>query len=145
MARSSDLVKSIFAINSCTKAFTGVAIMQLVEEGRVDLSAQYPAISMLFPVNGNQQRYDAAGESKRDNGNYSTSRDPDPRFRPVISPAFSTLSRSRFTNFSPFSHGPFSASLFSSLNEQILWPQFGHKQNLRPPTLATLNNSCVCC
>ncbi|GAB4033001.1 serine hydrolase [Spirosoma jeollabukense] len=31
--------KSIFAINSCTKAFTGVAIMQLVEEGQVDLSA----------------------------------------------------------------------------------------------------------
>ncbi|GAB2518669.1 serine hydrolase [Spirosoma aerophilum] len=31
--------KSIFAINSCTKAFTGVAIMQLVEEGKVDLGA----------------------------------------------------------------------------------------------------------
>jgi len=31
--------KSVFAINSCTKAFTGVAIMQLVEEGRIDLSA----------------------------------------------------------------------------------------------------------
>lgn len=31
--------KSIFAINSCTKAFTGVAIMQLVEAGKVDLSA----------------------------------------------------------------------------------------------------------
>lgn len=31
--------KSIFAINSCTKAFTGVAIMQLVEEGKIDLSA----------------------------------------------------------------------------------------------------------
>ena len=31
--------QSIFAINSCTKAFTGVAIMQLVEEGKVDLSA----------------------------------------------------------------------------------------------------------
>ena len=31
--------KSIFAINSCTKAFTGVAIMQLVEDGKVDLSA----------------------------------------------------------------------------------------------------------
>ncbi|HVE58470.1 MAG TPA: serine hydrolase, partial [Pyrinomonadaceae bacterium] len=31
--------RSIFAINSCTKAFTGVAMMQLVEEGKVDLSA----------------------------------------------------------------------------------------------------------
>ena len=31
--------KSVFAINSCTKAFTGVGIMQLVEEGKVDLSA----------------------------------------------------------------------------------------------------------
>ncbi|GAB3025327.1 serine hydrolase [Spirosoma pulveris] len=31
--------RSIFAINSCTKAFTGVAIMQLVEEGKVDLGA----------------------------------------------------------------------------------------------------------
>ncbi len=30
---------SIFAINSCTKAFTGVAIMQLVEAGKVDLAA----------------------------------------------------------------------------------------------------------
>lgn len=31
--------KSIFAINSCTKAFTGVAIMQLAEEGKLNLSA----------------------------------------------------------------------------------------------------------
>lgn len=31
--------QSIFAINSCTKAFTGVAVMQLVEEGKLDLSA----------------------------------------------------------------------------------------------------------
>jgi CubicO group peptidase (beta-lactamase class C family) len=31
--------RSVFSINSCTKAFTGVAIMQLVEEGKVDLSA----------------------------------------------------------------------------------------------------------
>jgi CubicO group peptidase (beta-lactamase class C family) len=31
--------ESIFPINSCTKAFTGVAIMQLVEEGKLDLSA----------------------------------------------------------------------------------------------------------
>jgi CubicO group peptidase (beta-lactamase class C family) len=29
----------VFPINSCTKAFTGVAIMQLVEEGKLDLSA----------------------------------------------------------------------------------------------------------
>lgn len=31
--------QSIFPINSCTKAFTGVAVMQLVEEGKIDLSA----------------------------------------------------------------------------------------------------------
>ena len=31
--------KTIFPIYSCTKAFTGVAIMQLVEEGKVELSA----------------------------------------------------------------------------------------------------------
>ncbi|GAB3927179.1 hypothetical protein GCM10028804_31930 [Larkinella terrae] len=31
--------RSIFPIYSCTKAFTGVAIMQLVEEGKVDLAA----------------------------------------------------------------------------------------------------------
>lgn len=31
--------QSVFAINSCTKAFTGVAIMQLVEEGKIDLMA----------------------------------------------------------------------------------------------------------
>jgi CubicO group peptidase (beta-lactamase class C family) len=31
--------RSIFPINSCTKAFTGVAIMQLVEEGKIDLSS----------------------------------------------------------------------------------------------------------
>lgn len=31
--------KSVFSINSCTKAFTGVAMMQLVEEGKVDLAA----------------------------------------------------------------------------------------------------------
>ncbi|NLR78453.1 serine hydrolase [Chitinophaga eiseniae] len=30
---------SIFAINSCTKAFTGVAIMQLVEQGTISLDA----------------------------------------------------------------------------------------------------------
>ena len=31
--------KTVFPIYSCTKAFTGVAIMQLVEEGKVDLDA----------------------------------------------------------------------------------------------------------
>lgn len=31
--------KTIFAINSCTKAITGVAMMQLAEEGKVDLNA----------------------------------------------------------------------------------------------------------
>lgn len=31
--------RSIFPIYSCTKAFTGLAIMQLVEEGKVDLAA----------------------------------------------------------------------------------------------------------
>jgi CubicO group peptidase (beta-lactamase class C family) len=31
--------RSVFAINSCTKAFTGVAIMQLVEGGKLELSA----------------------------------------------------------------------------------------------------------
>jgi CubicO group peptidase (beta-lactamase class C family) len=31
--------KSIFSINSCTKAFTGVAVMQLAEEGKIDLAA----------------------------------------------------------------------------------------------------------
>src|SRR5215211_9313397 len=31
--------KTVFPIYSCTKAFTGVAIMQLVEDGKVDLSA----------------------------------------------------------------------------------------------------------
>jgi len=31
--------KTVFPIYSCTKAFTGVAVMQLVEEGKVELSA----------------------------------------------------------------------------------------------------------
>ena len=31
--------KSIFGIYSCTKAFTGVAVMQLVEDGKLDLAA----------------------------------------------------------------------------------------------------------
>src|SRR6185369_1164830 len=30
---------SVFGIYSCTKAFTGVAIMQLVEDGKLDLAA----------------------------------------------------------------------------------------------------------
>lgn len=37
--------KSIFAINSCTKVFTAVAIMQLVEQGKLNLSA--PASAYL--------------------------------------------------------------------------------------------------
>lgn len=50
--------QSIFAINSCTKAFTGVAVMQLVEEGKLDLTApisQYidslPAQWQLIKIN----------------------------------------------------------------------------------------------
>src|SRR5215218_6382133 len=31
--------KSVFPINSCTKAFTGVAVMQMVEDGKIELSA----------------------------------------------------------------------------------------------------------
>ncbi|GAB3318839.1 hypothetical protein GCM10027299_10870 [Larkinella ripae] len=31
--------RTVFSINSCTKAFTGVALMQLVEEGKVELAA----------------------------------------------------------------------------------------------------------
>jgi CubicO group peptidase (beta-lactamase class C family) len=31
--------RTVFPINSCTKAFTGVAVMQLVEEGKLELSA----------------------------------------------------------------------------------------------------------
>ncbi|WP_375434381.1 serine hydrolase [uncultured Hymenobacter sp.] len=31
--------RSVFPLNSCTKAFTGVALLQLVEEGKVDLAA----------------------------------------------------------------------------------------------------------
>jgi CubicO group peptidase (beta-lactamase class C family) len=41
--------QSVFAINSCTKAFTGVAIMQLVEEGKVDLSAPVSAYLDSLP------------------------------------------------------------------------------------------------
>lgn len=35
--------RSIFPINSCTKAFTGVAIMQLVEQGKIDLASPVSA------------------------------------------------------------------------------------------------------
>ncbi len=42
--------KSVFAINSCTKAFTGVAIMQLVEEGKVELSAPVSRYLEGLPV-----------------------------------------------------------------------------------------------
>ena len=42
--------KSIFAINSCTKAFTGVAIMQLAEEGKIDLSAPVSSYLDGLPV-----------------------------------------------------------------------------------------------
>jgi CubicO group peptidase (beta-lactamase class C family) len=42
--------RSIFAINSCTKSFTGVAIMQLVEEGKVELSAPVSRYLDSLPV-----------------------------------------------------------------------------------------------
>ncbi len=42
--------KSVFAINSRTKAFTGVAIMQLVEEGKVELSAPVSRYLEGLPV-----------------------------------------------------------------------------------------------
>lgn len=42
--------KSIFPINSCTKAFTGVAIMQLVEDGKIDLSAPVSAYLEGLPA-----------------------------------------------------------------------------------------------
>jgi|SRR5687768_5479370 len=42
--------RSIFPINSCTKAFTGVAIMQLVEEGKIDLSAPVSAYLEGLPA-----------------------------------------------------------------------------------------------
>ncbi len=37
---------TVFAINSMTKAFTGIAIMQLVEEGKIDLTAR---VSSFLP------------------------------------------------------------------------------------------------
>lgn len=42
--------KTIFAINSCTKAFTGVAVMQLVEEGKLDLTAPISAYIDSLPA-----------------------------------------------------------------------------------------------
>lgn len=43
--------QSIFAINSCTKVFTAVAIMQLVEEGKIDLSAPVSTYLDSLPDN----------------------------------------------------------------------------------------------
>lgn len=43
--------RSVFSINSCTKAFTGVAMMQLVEEGKVDLSAPVSQYLADLPAN----------------------------------------------------------------------------------------------
>lgn len=42
--------KTVFSINSCTKAFTGVAIMQLVEEGKIDLEAPVSRYVENLPV-----------------------------------------------------------------------------------------------
>jgi len=42
--------RSIFPINSCTKAFTGVAVMQLAEEGKIDLSAPVSAYLDSLPA-----------------------------------------------------------------------------------------------
>lgn len=43
--------KSIFAINSCTKVFTAVAIMQLVEQGKLNLSAPVSTYLNDLPAN----------------------------------------------------------------------------------------------
>lgn len=43
--------KTIFAINSCTKVFTGVAIMQLVEDGKINLSAPVSKYLDDLPAN----------------------------------------------------------------------------------------------
>ncbi|GAB4050550.1 serine hydrolase [Spirosoma litoris] len=43
--------RSVFMINSCTKAFTGVAMMQLVEEGIVDLGAPVSRYLDGLPAN----------------------------------------------------------------------------------------------
>ncbi|MFD2936688.1 serine hydrolase [Spirosoma flavum] len=42
--------QSVFSINSCTKAFTGVAIMQLVEEGKVTLTAPVSRYLDSLPI-----------------------------------------------------------------------------------------------
>lgn len=42
--------QTVFSLNSCTKAFTGVAIMQLVEEGKVDLEAPVSRYVENLPV-----------------------------------------------------------------------------------------------
>jgi CubicO group peptidase (beta-lactamase class C family) len=42
--------KSIFAINSCTKAFTGVCIVQLMEEGKLQLDAPVSTYLEDLPV-----------------------------------------------------------------------------------------------
>jgi CubicO group peptidase (beta-lactamase class C family) len=43
--------KSVFAINSCTKVFTAVAIMQLVEQGKLNLSAPVATYINDLPAN----------------------------------------------------------------------------------------------
>ncbi|WP_083251936.1 serine hydrolase [Pedobacter steynii] len=43
--------QNIFAINSCTKAFTGIAMMQLVEDGKIDLNAPVSLYLDSLPVN----------------------------------------------------------------------------------------------
>jgi len=80
--------KTVFPIYSCTKAFTGVAIMQLVEDGKVELSApvsryleglppQWQGITIrqllthvnvfLYPNSANV--YDSVAEAYAVNGN----------------------------------------------------------------------------
>ena len=44
--------KTLFPINSATKSFTGVAMMQLVQDGRVDLDAPCHAIWTMCPRPG---------------------------------------------------------------------------------------------
>ena len=41
---------NLFSINSATKSFTGVAIMQLVQQGKIDLSAPVPRYINNLPV-----------------------------------------------------------------------------------------------
>ncbi|MBV7530372.1 serine hydrolase [Chitinophaga sp. sic0106] len=42
--------RTVFSINSCTKAFTGVAVMQLVEKGLLDLNAPVSAYIDSLPL-----------------------------------------------------------------------------------------------